>query len=70
VGRGDVNGCGRLLEMLEGREWVGQREWEAGPKEVKVAVCAGRVLQVKKGEGKPGGVIGVVVVVREWGQEI
>jgi hypothetical protein len=68
VGRGGVSMCGRLLERLEGKEWVEQREQEAGPKEV--AAWEERVLWVKKGEGKPGGVMGVVVVVREWGQEI
>jgi hypothetical protein len=53
VGRGNVSGCGRLLEMLEGREWVEQREREARPK--KVAVWAVRVLRVKEGRGSQVG---------------
>jgi hypothetical protein len=56
------------LERLEGKEWVEQREQEARPK--KVAVWVGRVLWVKEEEGKPGGVMGVVVVVREGRQGI
>jgi hypothetical protein len=53
---------------LEGREWVEQREWETRPKEV--AAWVERVQWVGEGEGKPGGVMGVVVVIGEEGQGI
>jgi hypothetical protein len=51
VGKGGVSECGRLLGLLEGREWMEHREWEARPKEA--AAWAGKVLWVGEGEGKP-----------------
>jgi hypothetical protein len=53
---------------LKGREWVEQREREARTKEE--AAWAGKALRVGEGEGKPGRVMGVIVVVGEEGQGI
>jgi hypothetical protein len=53
---------------LKGREWVEQREREARTKEE--AAWAGKALRVGEGEGKPGRVMGVIVVIGEEGQGI
>jgi hypothetical protein len=47
---------------------VEQREGEARPKEA--AAWVGKVLRMGEGEGKPGRVMRVVVVVGEEGQGI